>query len=237
MRVALEMLGYKPFHGRLMDQSTHLYEPWSEAIRAKYYGEGPAFGREEYDKLYGEHNVACNYPGTMIAEELIKAYPNTKVILTNRDVDKWLHSLRQSVDVGRQWKSFDWIAPFDPVYGPWWKYHKLEHAVRPLMAPQGERQAYIEYYDRIRSLVPKERLLDYHVSEGWEPLCQFLEKETPEEPFPRVNNTAQFLSGRRWRWWHALYHMLLRTLPVLGATTVGIGAAWKYRSLVSGLLL
>lgn len=32
----------------------------------------------------------------------------------------------------------------------------------------------------------KDRLLEYHVSEGWEPLCKFLEVEEPEDPFPEA---------------------------------------------------
>lgn len=37
-----------------------------------------------------------------------------------------------------------------------------------------------EYNAMIRGLVPKERFLEYYVSEGWEPLCEFLGKEVPE---------------------------------------------------------
>ena len=33
----------------------------------------------------------------------------------------------------------------------------------------------------------------YELSEGWEPLCRFLEVPVPErKPFPRLNDTAQF---------------------------------------------
>lgn len=39
----------------------------------------------------------------------------------------------------------------------------------------------------IRGLVPPERLLEWNVQEGWEPLCKFLDKEVPDEPFPHVN--------------------------------------------------
>lgn len=44
----------------------------------------------------------------------------------------------------------------------------------------------------IRGLVPKERLLEWTVDEGWAPICRFLEKEIPEEPFPHVNDAAGF---------------------------------------------
>jgi hypothetical protein len=40
--------------------------------------------------------------------------------------------------------------------------------------------------------VPPERLLVHDVSEGWEPLCRFLQVPVPDGPFPRTNDTAEF---------------------------------------------
>jgi hypothetical protein len=43
----------------------------------------------------------------------------------------------------------------------------------------------------IRGLVPKDRLLEWTVEDGWEPLCAFLGKPVPDdEPFPHVNAAA-----------------------------------------------
>lgn len=39
----------------------------------------------------------------------------------------------------------------------------------------------------VRNLVPKERLLEWAIEDGWEPLCEFLGKPVPNEPFPHVN--------------------------------------------------
>jgi hypothetical protein len=36
------------------------------------------------------------------------------------------------------------------------------------------------------------RFLSYEVSQGWEPLCAFLDVPVPDEPFPKVNTTAEF---------------------------------------------
>ena len=47
---------------------------------------------------------------------------------------------------------------------------------------------FVAHYDRMRSLVPPERLLEYHVSEGWPRLCEFLGDEVPAEVFP-TNDT------------------------------------------------
>lgn len=44
----------------------------------------------------------------------------------------------------------------------------------------------------VRGLVPKQNLLEWSVEDGWEPLCKFLGKPVPKEPFPRVNDAAGF---------------------------------------------
>jgi hypothetical protein len=40
--------------------------------------------------------------------------------------------------------------------------------------------------------VPKDRLLVFNVTEGWEPLCRFLGVPVPQTPYPRENTTEQF---------------------------------------------
>lgn len=39
----------------------------------------------------------------------------------------------------------------------------------------------------IRGLVPPDRLLEWDISDGWEPLCKFLGKPVPDVPFPHAN--------------------------------------------------
>lgn len=42
---------------------------------------------------------------------------------------------------------------------------------------------------KVRSLVPKDQLLEMDLSEGWEPLCKFLGVPVPKDtPFPRAND-------------------------------------------------
>lgn len=51
-----------------------------------------------------------------------------------------------------------------------------------------------------RSVVPKDRLLEYQTGEGWKPLCDFLGKEVPhDQEYPRLfvkeENRKWFLIG------------------------------------------
>lgn len=80
----------------------------------------------------------------------------------------------------------------------------------------------------VRGLVPKERLLEWTVEDGWEPLCAFLEKPVPDEPFPHVNAAAGW-DGQEMRLGKRYILGALKNLALLGAIAVGIGAVYKYR--------
>jgi len=51
------------------------------------------------------------------------------------------------------------------------------------------------YHAEVQEAVPSDRLLVWSVSEGWEPLCEFLEVPVPDAPFPKLNDGAEF-AGR-----------------------------------------
>ena len=38
--------------------------------------------------------------------------------------------------------------------------------------------------------MPGDRLLVWNLKDGWEPLCEFLNKPVPSEPIPRENTTG-----------------------------------------------
>ena len=54
------------------------------------------------------------------------------------------------------------------------------------------------------------RLLVFNVKEGWAPLCDFLGKEIPDQPFPNVNESAELeratkiMKGLSYAWVPAL---------------------------------
>ena len=56
-----------------------------------------------------------------------------------------------------------------------------------------------EHIAAVRRTIPPERLLEFRVSDGWEPLCAFLGRGVPDEPFPLTNTTEQFNARPRTR--------------------------------------
>ena len=58
-----------------------------------------------------------------------------------------------------------------------------------------DRAYMIEFFNRhcadIITTIPAERLLVYQVSDGWEPLCLFLDVPVPNMEFPRINSRTE----------------------------------------------
>ncbi|KAF7352155.1 hypothetical protein MVEN_01178700 [Mycena venus] len=197
MRIALEKLGYNETnHGFTVSESPLEMEMWTEAINAKFFGKGKPYGRAEWDQLLGHCMAVTDMPHLLFAEELIAAYPEAKVVLTTRNVDRWWKSYKDTIggalaspvgDIPARFEAntVDMVREFTRLaYNAMFGTDNVTEEVA--------KKRYIEYYDEVQSLVPKERLLEYRVGEGWESLCRFLEKNVPVEPFPHVNDTQAF---------------------------------------------
>jgi len=51
-------------------------------------------------------------------------------------------------------------------------------------------EVFTRHTQEVRDTIDPARLLVFDVREGWEPLCRFLDAAIPDEPFPRLNDTA-----------------------------------------------
>ena len=54
-----------------------------------------------------------------------------------------------------------------------------------------------QHNQAVRDHVPAERLLEFQVTDGWEPLCKFLDVPVPDTPFPHLNDSAEFQAVNR----------------------------------------
>lgn len=87
------------------------------------------------------------------------------------------------------------------------------------------RDVYREHYAMVRRVTPKEKLLEYRLGEGWEPLCRFLGKEVPDVPFPKVNDAEVHSEQLKVIMMRGIWNMLGRIVRVLGPLAV-VAAAW-----------
>ena len=69
MYKALKMLGYHPYHFKeAFENGIPHVEIATEALNAKYFGQGKPFGREEFDKWFQDFDV-CRLTTTQHRED------------------------------------------------------------------------------------------------------------------------------------------------------------------------
>jgi hypothetical protein len=93
--------------------------------------------------------------------------------------------------------------------------------------PNKGKQVYQDHVDEVRSLVPPERLLEYRISDGWDPLCNFLDEEVPDTQFPTGNDMANFFKRCRTRNRRQMMNSALQAVT-MGGAFFATGAAVFY---------
>lgn len=82
--------------------------------------------------------------------------------------------------------------------------------MKSVLVPDGnERKFFQSFHETVRQTVSPERLLEFNVADGWDPLCKFLGVKPPSHPFPRVNDAEANMKGHRTLW--------LRTVCIVAA--------------------
>jgi hypothetical protein len=130
--------------------------------------------------------------------ELIEAYPEAKVIVAMRDPDKWYQSWSNTV--GKRAASWHIIllSLLDPFF-----LGRLVPMTGTLTSglfgaetakdPEHVKAVYVRMYEEVRRMVPQDKLLEYKLGDGWEPLCKFLNNDVPTTTFPFINESKEFM--------------------------------------------
>lgn len=193
-KIALEMLGLAPCY-HMVNVLMDLDETprWRRAVDGDL---SPA-------EIFEGFDATVDWPGSFFYRELIELYPDAKVLLSVRRSDKWARSMRDTIwgviygDIMIRHLS-DARRTVDPAWDDyislmsemWQRSGLIENAQTTTEADMAA--AMERYHQEVRDTVPADRLLVWSVSEGWEPLCEFLEVPVPDGDFPRVNDSAQF---------------------------------------------
>lgn len=57
------------------------------------------------------------------------------------------------------------------------------------------KEVYRKHVQQVVDTIDKERLLQFDVRDGWEPLCEFLNRPIPGETFPWLNERTDFMKA------------------------------------------
>ena len=185
LKLALEHLGFGPCHHMFeVRDNPELLPDWEAAARGETV---------DWDRVFCRYRSQVDWPGARYWRELAQHFPEARVILSVRDPDAWFDSVQAT------------IAPFIAARGT----HPSPHAnaiaemayqaivVQVFDNRLSERdhatQVFREHIAAVQSEIPAHRLLTFDPREGWPPLCEFLEVDVPEIPFPKTNSSKEFV--------------------------------------------
>lgn len=189
LKLALEQLGIGPcYHMMEIPKQPEHAALWLAASRGE---------RVDWDEIFAGYSAAVDWPSCVLWRELLRAYPDARVILTVRDAASWYASFRETI--------LPRLENLPPVASP--AIHALRDLGREVVLRRtfggraGDAQHAIEAYEahnaQVIAALDAERLLVYDVAAGWEPLCAFLGMPVPGVAFPRTNARASFVTGLR----------------------------------------
>ncbi len=186
LKVALEQLGFSKCH--------HMREVMSSGRQVSAWHAIGQGADADWDQVFDGYEASVDWPSATYWEPLHRYYPDSRVILTIRDPDRWYESVLET------------IYPTSTEMPKWmiWTIPRLRKLGEMLFAiiwngtfdGRFEDRAHaIEVFHRntahVKEVVPPERLLVFQATDGWEPLCKFLGVPVPDGPYPHVNEAAE----------------------------------------------
>jgi Sulfotransferase domain len=194
-KVALEMLGLDPcYHWVDVLAQLDRVQIWDQALD----------GEADWQRIFADWQSTVDWPGGYFWRELLDVYPDAKVLLSVRDPEAWERSFRETVwSMGHGGSLLHLLSSARALVDPAWERY-VAFVERMFWSPQGtfatghERpgqliETFLAHNEEVKRTVPADRLLVWEVTEGWGPLCEFLEVQTPAEPLPHVNDRETFL--------------------------------------------
>mmetsp|Transcript_2346 Transcript_2346/g.3954 ORF Transcript_2346/g.3954 Transcript_2346/m.3954 type:complete len:368 (-) Transcript_2346:151-1254(-) len=202
LTLALDELGYKTLHTQHMYETPEILDMWNrEIFTPSIESENAVLGHPDFDLIASKGFTAtADLPMSLYFEQLVDRYPNCKFILTTRQSSEvWFRSwdmLTKTITTPTRY--FSWMSHADTINRYYrWLFSRINednsYLSVPLPLPDQNKErsiaSYEEHNRRVREVIPVDRLLEYNVKQGYEPLCQFLEiADCPTSPFPKTNS-------------------------------------------------
>lgn len=146
----------------------------------------------DYNKI-NKYDALCDTPIAYFYKELDKKFPNSKFILTIRDLEKWAKSAKKHFSITRAILRENFRGK-----------EVKDYIIRLFGTDVFDYEKFVETYKNHNKQVQdyfsnrKEDILLINICNGggWDKLCSFLKKPIPEEKFPVKNrglNIKNFL--------------------------------------------
>ena len=187
IKKASTILGYKPYSGREILMEKH-EEIWINHL----LNQQPI----DWNEVYQNYDFALELPSILYYKKLLAINPQLKIILGDIDSRTAYSRFIRYENLIR------YISPWMSVFKRSRRLKKmLNHASFLLL--KGDKSSlnimtqHATFKQEVISYVPSHRLLIFNSNDGWQPLCDFLNKPIPSEPFPIAFDENQLNKSSR----------------------------------------
>lgn len=121
-----------------------------------------------------------DWPWIILYKELDSAFPNSLFILTKRKQANWIRSYKNMLaNEGEASEELNEIRQI--LYGLQFPHVSESELIKRYEKHNAEVESY--FCNRPKDLL----IVDWETGSGWEEICGFLGKDTPNQPFPHAN--------------------------------------------------
>jgi len=192
LKIALERIGFGPCY--------HMMEVFPRPEHVAMWHRLAFEQSMDWDEIFLGFHATVDWPAARWWREIAAHFPDAKVLLSVRDPEAWYKSVTDTIYQPMKSPAPDGVPELvrlqsemarKAILGETFdnRFEDKAHAI----------EVFQKHNQAVRDTIDPTRLLVFDVREGWGPLCRFLEVPVPDEPFPRLNDTATFQAMMRMR--------------------------------------
>jgi Sulfotransferase domain len=183
LKNALEKLGYTPCY--------HMMEVFPRPDHVAMWHRLAFSNSMDWDLMFRDFVATVDWPAARWWREIAAHFPDAKVLLSVRDEEGWYKSMIDTIYQPMKSPVPDGVPEMVRLQNEMARKAILGDTFDNRFEDKANAiEVFRRHNQEVRDTIEPARLLVFDVREGWAPLCRFLEVAVPEEPFPRLNDTA-----------------------------------------------
>ena len=192
LKIALERIGFGPCY--------HMMEVFPRPEHVARWHRLAFEQSMDWDEIFRGFHATVDWPAARWWREIAAHFPDAKVLLSVRDSEAWYKSVTDTIYQPMKSPAPDGVPELVRLQSEMARKAILDETFDNRFEDKAHAiEVFRKHNQAVRDAIDPARLLVFDVREGWGPLCRFLEVPIPDEPFPRLNDTATFQAMMRMR--------------------------------------
>ena len=181
LKAALEFLLGTPCY--------HMRELLANPEHVNFWHEAAFGGQPDWHTSLADYGAGVDWPVSAFWPELSNAYPEALILLSLRPADDWWESASKTIYAPRKREPGLLTETSAEI-------SRTRFPIHPIIADKEASMALFDKWNNdVIKQAPKERLLVWEASDGWEPICAALSLPVPVIPFPHNNTRIEFIEN------------------------------------------